>query len=108
MNLRARALLLGLCTSAVFADIYPRQPSIDVQHYVFRVELSDTSDEIAGETTVSVRFLKDGLTSFWLDLATSAEGKGMTVSAVTAQAAPAQFTHRDDRLTIALAPSCIV
>ena len=56
-----RALLLfGLC-AALHADQYPRQPGIDVQHYVFRVTLSDETDEIEGETTVTVRFVQDNV-----------------------------------------------
>ena len=112
MKLLTLAPLFAFCASTVLADTYQRQPSIDVQHYVFRVELSDANDEIAGETTVTVRFVKDGVSSFWLDLATPAAGKGMTVSAVTVPSAPSapvanttpvEFTHRDDRLTLALA-----
>ena len=76
------AMGLAFCVSLVFADTYQRQPGVDVQHYVFRVTLSDDDDEIAGETTVTLRFVKDGLTEFWLDLASAANGKGMTVSEV--------------------------
>ena len=42
-------LTLGIC-AALHADTYPRQPGIDVQHYVFRITLTDDTDEIAGET----------------------------------------------------------
>ena len=70
------------------------------QHYVFRVTLSDDSDEIAGETTVDVRFVKDGVAEFRLDLASPADGKGMTVAEVaSAGDAPVHYTHRADRLT---------
>src|SRR5580698_4027223 len=95
-------LALLFCAPLAVADNYPRQPAIDIQHYIFRVTLSDESDEIAGETTVSVRFVKDGVASFWLDLASAANGKGMTVSEVTTAGAAAQFAHRDGRLTITL------
>jgi aminopeptidase N len=94
----------ALCACLVFADTYERQPGVDVQHYVFRVTLSDDSDEIAGETTVTVRFLKDGLTQFWLDLASPANGKGMTVSEVSSSGAPVPHTHQADRLTLSLSP----
>src|SRR5208283_4960316 len=90
---------LALCVCLAFADTYERQPGVDVQHYVFRVNLSDESDEIAGETTVTVRFLKDGLTQFWLDLASAASGKGMTVAEVTSAGGPVPHTHLSDRLT---------
>ena len=73
-----------------------------MQHYIFGVTLSDETDEIAGETTVTLRFVKDGLTEFWLDLASPSNGKGMTVSAVTSAGAPVPFTHQADRLTLSL------
>src|ERR1700735_543749 len=94
-------LALLLCAPLAVADNYPRQPAIDIQHYIFRVTLSDENDEIAGETTVTVRFVKDGVSSFWLDLASAANGKGMTVSDVTGSAA--HFTHQKGRLTISFA-----
>jgi aminopeptidase N len=53
-------VLLGLC-ALLHADQYPRQPGIDVQHYVFKVTLSDDTDEIEGETTISVRFVQEGV-----------------------------------------------
>jgi len=102
--MRKLAAPLALCVCLAFADTYERQPGVDVQHYVFRVALSDESDEIAGETTVTVRFLKDGLTQFWLDLASPASGKGMAVSEVTSAGSPVTRTHRADRLTLALGP----
>jgi aminopeptidase N len=99
-------LALLFCATPAVADNYPRQPSIDIQHYIFRVTLNDENDEITGETTVSVRFLKDGVSSFWLDLASAANGKGMTVSEVIASStqagAAAKFAHQNGRLTISL------
>ncbi|HUB77380.1 MAG TPA: M1 family metallopeptidase [Bryobacteraceae bacterium] len=94
----------ALLACLAFADTYERQPGVDVQHYVFRVTLSDADDAIAGETTVTIRFLKDGLTQFWLDLASPADGKGMTVSEVKSGGAPVAYTHQADRLTLTLAP----
>jgi aminopeptidase N len=60
--------LAAWCALAI-ADTYPRQPGIDVQHYVFRVSLQDGSEEIEGETTISVRFVRDDVRRFALDLA---------------------------------------
>jgi aminopeptidase N len=97
------AVGLALCVSLVFADTYQRQPGVDVQHYVFRVSLNDESDQVEGETTVTLRFLKDGLTEFWLDLASETNGKGMTVSEVTSAGAAVPYIHQADRLTVALA-----
>src|SRR6185436_17425033 len=85
-------------SSLVFADSYPRQPAIDVQHYVFRVVLNDESSEIAGETTVRVRFVNEGVTGFALDLAQS-----MNVSETNSGGAPVKFKHQDARLSLTLA-----
>src|ERR1035441_2880319 len=71
---------LGFIAPPLAADNYTRQPRVDVQSYVFRVTLSDDTDEIVGETTVNVLFVQDGLQIFWLDLASPAGGKGMRVS----------------------------
>src|SRR3954454_9817258 len=96
------SLGLVLYVSTVFADNYPRQTGIDAQHYTFRVTLSDDTDEIAGETTADLRFVGDNVTAVLLDLTSVAEGKGMTVTAVTSAGEPVKFTHAADRLTIAL------
>jgi aminopeptidase N len=98
------AASLALFVSLVFADTYRRQPGVDVQHYVFRVTLNDDSDEVTGETTVTLRFVRDGLTEFWLDLASASDGKGMTVSEVTSAGEAVRYTHQADRLTLALVP----
>ena len=55
----AALLALSWCASQAVADNYPRQPGIDVQHYIFRVTLSDDNDEITGETTVAIKFVTD-------------------------------------------------
>ncbi|HEX3875352.1 MAG TPA: M1 family metallopeptidase [Bryobacteraceae bacterium] len=103
--MRLRGWVLALCASVGFCDTYQRQPAIDVQHYVFRVELTDANDEVAGETTVSVRFLNDGVSSFWLDLASANAGKGMTVSEATSAGAAVRFEHSEDRLTLKFSPA---
>lgn len=93
---------LGLCASLVFADTYPRQPGVDAQHYIFRVALSDDNDQVAGETTVDLRFVQDGVTVVTLDLTSVKDGKGMTVSAVTSANQGMAFAHTADRLIITL------
>jgi len=95
-------MLLALCASLLFADTYPRQFGVDVQHYVFRVSLSDDNDEMAGETTVDLRLVKDGVARFTLDLASEKDGKGMRVSEVSAGGIALPYTHASDRLSITL------
>lgn len=90
-------LLLALCGWA-FADSYPRQPGIDVQHYIFRVTLRDDTDEIAGETTVRVRVVREGVTRLALDLADA-----MHVDGVTAGGGAVAFEHSGGRLSVPVA-----
>jgi aminopeptidase N len=98
-------VLCALAAPLAYADSYPRQPGVDVEHYVFRITLSDASDEIFGETTVVVRFVQDGVHEFTLDLASSANGKGMSVTEVRVANSPARYEHRGDRLAIEVAPA---
>ena len=93
-------ILLSLCAGLSWADDYPRTPGLDVLHYTFRLELSDATDEINGETTVVVRFVSEGGTDFHLDLIGKKETTGMTVSAISEDGEPATFTHEDDRIHI--------
>jgi aminopeptidase N len=93
---------LVLCASLALADNYPRQPAIDAQHYVFRITLSDANDDVAGETTVDLRFLQPGVTQVALDLASPKDGKGMTVAEVSSRGLALEFQHSADRLAITL------
>jgi len=94
-------LTVGLSTAhRLAADTYPRQPGVDVVHYVFRLTLSDASNEIAGESTVSMRVTAAGVKELALDLVKAAADKGMTVSSVTCGGANATFVHEADRLRI--------
>ncbi|MFQ5744751.1 MAG: M1 family metallopeptidase [Acidobacteriota bacterium] len=103
------AAAISMAGSTLLADNYPKNRSIDVLNYVFRLQLRDDTDEIVGETTVDLRFLVDGIRDFQLDLIaapTDAEGRGMRVSAVSSDGEPLTFSHRDNRLRIMLpAPS---
>lgn len=98
------AALVGCLAQAgpVWADTYPRQPGVDAIHYEFRLGLGDDSDEIAGETTATVRLRADGVQEVVLDLASARDGKGMRVEAVTAGGQAARFEHADDRLRVFL------
>ena len=97
-------LAVLLCAQWAAADSYPRQPGIDAQHYIFQVTLSDQTAEIEGETTAVLKFLKDGMAEAALDLASPADGKGMTVTAVTSDAGAVRYHHEADRLHLAFPP----
>jgi aminopeptidase N len=98
------AIVLGVLwlasASLSRADTYPRQPGVDAWHYIFRIELSDASPEITAEATVDLRVTRDDVREVALDLASPANGKGMTVTAVTSGGQPVRFTHANNRLTL--------
>ncbi|HEY2783892.1 MAG TPA: M1 family aminopeptidase [Fimbriiglobus sp.] len=99
--------ILGLLlyVSPAAADNYPRQTGVDAIHYVFRLTLSDDTDEIVGESTAELRFTRVGVTEAVLDLVSAANGKGMTVAEVTSAGKPVPFTHEKGRLRLTLDPS---
>ena len=88
-----------------FFDTYPKNPNIDVINYVFKIELSDETDEITGEATIDVRFIADGITELRLDLINASKdlgGKGMTVSGVTNDGKTVKYRHENDAVFIKL------
>jgi aminopeptidase N len=89
-----KSLLLPLLCASALADNYPRQPGIDIQHYLFRVTLNDSNDEIVGETTVVVKFVKDGVGEVALDLASP--------MSVTEVSPGVRFDRPANRLVLAL------
>jgi aminopeptidase N len=105
---RVAVLVVGLFAAGreASADTYPRQLALDVLHYAFSIGLSDATDQIDGEATVDLRFVREGALGFELDLANATperQGRGMVVSAVTRGAEPLTFEHAGDRLRVTLA-----
>jgi aminopeptidase N len=107
------AALLLLFPALAAADTYPRQAGIDALHYVFRLTLSDASNEITGETTATIKLTQGGVPEIVLDLASLSGGAGMTVQSVRRGGpidipGPASdalmFMHRDNRLRVVLPP----
>jgi hypothetical protein len=104
-RLLVRLLSLLLCAAtahSLAADTYPRQPGVDALHYVFRVGLTDLNNEIAGESTVTLRFTTAGVKEIALDMVKATGNKGMRVSAVACGGSGVPFTHDGDRLRITL------
>jgi aminopeptidase N len=102
MRAFAAGLLILSTTSLAHADTYLRQPGVDAWHYVFKLEISDTTQEIKGEATVDFRFTQAGVTAVSLDLASAATDKGMTVTAATSAGAAVRYTHENNVLRIQL------
>lgn len=96
------ALILILFYSSTFADHYPRNEQIDIQHYTFKIDLNDSTNIITGEATVTVLFRK-ALTGIDLDLINQdAKGTGMKITGVLLGDASLKFIHQNDRLSITL------
>lgn len=108
MTTRTYSLVSAIATTTALlaaadshADTYPRQPGIDIVHYVFRLTVGDISDRIEGEARVTFRIVQP-VGEVFLDLKSAVDGKGMAVSAVTVAGASASFDHAADRLRIPL------
>ena len=105
--MRPIILLLGFVVFGlveVRADTYPKNLRVDIINYRFALELHDQDNRIAGTADVDLRFVAAGETSLRFDLTNqdTATGRGMTVSAVSADGTSLAFTHRDNALTITL------
>jgi aminopeptidase N len=105
------AVLLFLMPLLGWADTYPVNKNIDIQHYAFEIRLSDTSDEISGKAQITVLFKKAGVESFRLDLINKSVdrlGKGMVMEAVMMGNESLKYTHQNDEIIITLANPSII
>lgn len=74
--------------------------SIDVLHYIFKLNLNDSNNIIKGEAVVTVKFLSDA-NILKLDLVQKgSDGKGMVVNGVTNNGATLSFTQYAGYITI--------
>ena len=99
------ALPLSTLLAVPFSDKYPKNPNIDAINYTFRINVSDTTDEIRCEETIDIRYLAAGVTTLRLDLIKASEklgNKGMVVSKVLSEGNTLEYTHENDALTIQL------
>ena len=95
------------CTAQPATPPTPPHPGIDVQAYDFDLTLTDATDEITGEASVSIQITSDTLTAVQLDLDDpQPDGNtGMTVESVTENGEAVPFEQGDDHLTISLGAS---
>jgi aminopeptidase N len=94
-------LLLFICCIFSFS-IKAQVPgsAIDVQHYNYAIQLNDENNNIKGEATISVKFLKN-VTSFQLNLVKkNSKEKGMLVSAVKESGKNLRFVQDSDAVNI--------
>lgn len=97
-------LLAGSLCSLAYSDPYPLNPAIDIQHYVFKLQLDGESDQIKGQTTVKVLATRP-LTTFALDLQAASAGSGMTISSLTVNGQAAGYSHQNNRVGISAGAS---
>jgi aminopeptidase N len=108
LNLRLLTLLLFTSlgsTNLLAQNHHERFDALDVQHYKFDIQLSETTDEIVAKAALRIKFKKE-LNSFHLDLIKKqADGKGMTVSAVIENNQAVDFKHEGEMLTLTIKPT---
>ena len=89
-------------TSAQSVDLPPS--SLDVLHYVFRLNIHDYTNEIQGEADiyVSLKSQKSSTLILHLDGLDSAGDQGMNVDEILFNNQPVKFTHRNLTLYLSL------
>ena len=88
-----------------WADTYPVNKNIDIQHYSFKISLSDSADVIYGDAQITVLFKKAGMQNFRLDLINKTadrQGKGMVIDDIKVGNEPVSYTHQNDEVIIGL------
>ncbi len=105
MKQQLLSILIGFFPLFAIADAYPINKNIDIKHYAFNLVLSDSSDEIIGNTQITLQCKTAGIQSIRLDLANQTaqrKGKGMMVKAITLGNQTLAYTHQNDELMIQL------
>ncbi len=104
-----RILILFFALSFILtssrADFYPKDYNIDILSYTFNVKLSDDTDNIEILALVKVRFTKEGVSEFFLDLTDKVsrdDGKGMVISEILQNDNIIQYSHKNSRVGIQL------
>ena len=90
---------------AVQADDYPINKNIDIKHYAFEINLSDSNDEIKGIATITIDFKQAGLRNFRLDFVNQKadkENKGMAIDAIIVGDQAISYTHQNDEIILDL------
>jgi len=96
-------LILGCLP--VYADDYPVNKNIDIKHYAFEINLSDSNDEIRGIATITIDLREVGVRNFRLDFVNQKadkENKGMAIDAITIGDQAVRYTHQNDEIILNL------
>jgi aminopeptidase N len=96
-------MMIRLIFFIVFTTVFGHsfaQSNIDVLHYKFEIELSDTSDSLKGHAFVTLQFTQP-TDRFWLNLVSlNGKGKGMIAYKVKEGNETLSSAHGHDSLTI--------
>ena len=92
--MRLLPMLLLVLAIPAGADVYTRQPSVDVVHYEMAIQLPSAGDIITGSARVHVMMRQDSVSGMWLDFA------GMSVDELLVGGKARPFTHRGGRLSL--------
>ncbi|HYC87354.1 MAG TPA: M1 family metallopeptidase [Chryseosolibacter sp.] len=96
------SLLLVIVFVSVSSSAIPPGSTIDIKHYVFTIELNDSTDVIYGDAIVHLSVVK-ATSEIELDLMEKmSAGKGMAVSALYVDERKVAFVHRNGKLVATL------
>jgi len=99
------AISLFLTCSTAHADDYPVNKNIDIKHYAFEINLTDSSDEIRGIAHITIDFKQAGVRNFRLDFVNQKadkENKGMAIDAIMVGDQAISYTHQNDEIILNL------
>ncbi len=103
-------IVLIVLSAPALADHYPRNNNINIIHYTFNLTLSDSSNVILGKAEIQIKFLKDDVKDFSLDLIgkSAPDSKtGMTVDSVTRNGKTLGFVLKNNKLNISLSSPAV-
>jgi len=104
MNITKFCCLLLFWGNVLFSSAQNHQSrfeKIDIQHYKFEIHLNDTTNQIEGIATISIKFLKAG-SDITLDLVDKSGDSGMLVHSVKNGTIGLGFIQGNNKLGISL------
>lgn len=92
-------LFIYLSQFGLAQDTYSRNSSADIEAYIFKLALNDSTNSIQGETEVTVQF-KNEVNPFHLDLVAKSEIYGMDITGVYEDSVRVDYTFANNKLKI--------
>ncbi len=98
------ALVLLTASTTHSQDVYERNESADVKHYVFNLRLNDVNNEIKGEALITVD-LEPGTKNFTLDLIRKTSEFGMEITGVSEGETPISYEYKNNKIILPVSGS---